>query len=340
MSENILKKELYRVNFSKNVEIDKLLNLNKIFEYPFESSDLNINGFSVNKKERYFFVNKGRFFNDEKLNNTLTNILNHKEYHFLLEKYKDLLYNISNKQQIITSSNNRLIEYLYYDLIINIEIAAYKHHLKIDNSIEKKAINKIIGKNINYSENRDKNERKNYQRSNIALRSKNGIFYNKNEKSKNIPKIIEKECEKIGMNEIEFPNRYNKSKTLSLLKEINFIIGEIKLYNRDFYLRFKKIAHYKKVGLYIKNAQCLIVDPRNTSSVFHEIGHFIYETKSSITLNGAILDFNDIKSVVTNNKYRYEHKINNHKIENNNRESEIFAYYFEDEVQKMLKNKK
>lgn len=338
MSENILKKEIYRVNFSKNVEIDKLLNLNKIFEYSFENSSLNINGFNINKKDRYFFINKGRFFNDDKLNNIFQNIMDNKEYHFLLEKYKDLFYNINNKQQIITSSNTRLIEYLYYDLIINIEIAAYKHQLKIDNTIEKKAINKIIRKNINYSESRDKKQSKQYSRNNIALRSKNSIFYNKIEKSKKIPKSIEKECEKMGMNEIEFPQKYNKSKTLSLLKEINFIIDTIELNNRAFDLRFKKIAHYKKVGLYIKNARCLIVDPRNTSSVFHELGHFIYETKSNIIINDKKIDFNRMKNIVIDNKYRYEDKLNNHKIEDNNEESEIFAYYFEDEIQEILKN--
>lgn len=338
MSDNILKKEIYRVNFSKNVEIDKLLNLNKIFEYSFEKSDLNINGFNINKKDRYFFINKGRFFNDDKLNNVFQNIINNKEYHFLLEKYKDLFHNINNKQQIITSSNTRLIEYLYYDLIINIEIAAYKHQLKIDNTIEKKAINKIIGKNINYSESRDKKQSKQYSRSNIALRSKNSVFYNKIEKSKNIPKSIEKECEKMGMNEIEFPQKYNKNKTLSLLKEINFIIDTIELHNRAFDLRFKKIAHYKKVGLYIKNAQCLIVDPRNTSSLFHELGHFIYETKSNFIIDDKKIDFNHMKNIVMNNEYKYEDKINNHKIEDSNKNSEVFAYYFEDKIQEIFKN--
>lgn len=120
---------------------------------------------------------------------------------------------------------------------------------------------------------------------------------------------------------------------LTMFKQV---VDSIKLRNRRFALRFKKIAHYRKTGLYIKNAKTLVVDPRTISSLFHELGHFIYENKCTIELNDHKVEADDLDKIVDQNMKRYETKIKNHKIEEVNVSSEVFAYYFEDVVAENL----
>lgn len=335
MKDSILISKKENINFSQTVSLKSFLNMDIFYNHNF-SKELKINGYLISKKENTYFFKKTSSFKINDIMNIVSYISNDEKLHYILHKYINEINELQKNKLKITSSLEKVISYIYFDVLLLIEIASFKHNNRLDYSKEKKMINKITGLNLIYSKKIEKENNKKYKRTHIANRSKNSIFFTKEHSSKKITSLIKKQCLLINLNELEIPYNYNKIKTLNLLKTFNKILCDIKLEKRDFSLRFKKIAHYKKTGLYIKNAKTLIVDPRNTTTIFHELGHFIYENNYPININGLEINSKNIKEIIKNNEKKYETKIINHKIEEVNKNSEIFAYYFEEEIIKII----
>lgn len=330
---SILKKEKYRVNFNKKIEVTDLIDTNKILRHDFSKNNLYINGFVVSKKERYFFVEQSQFFNTEEFYQLLSELIKSPNVY---NKYSNMILIIKNKKHFVCNDFNELIKFLYFNLVVYLEIAAYKYKNNIDNSQEQVRINKIVRKKLDFSEKQKSNTITKYKRSKIHEKSKHCLFWNCAEYSQKIPKSLLNIIIKLNVKELEFPLKYDKTKTTKLLKNLLYILEYIGLEDRNFELRFKKIGHYKKEGLYIKNAKCIIVNPLYSNTLFHELGHHIYENKLSFNFKNEQFNSNNYKKIIEQNTDKYSKQIKNHKIEELDFDSEIFAYWFEEQMISLL----
>tara|TARA_B100002019_G_C21255825_1_gene593788 strand:- start:162 stop:1190 length:1029 start_codon:yes stop_codon:yes gene_type:complete len=335
---NILKEKEKIINLSQSVNLNELVDTNKILKHNFEKNNLKINGFEIKKEGKYYFINKGKLFNENKLF-SIYNLI--KKYNNVFYKYKDLFIKLIEEKRIITSSLNLLFNYIYFELIIYLGIASYKHNLNINNNIEKEKINKIVGKKLKYSQKRTKKTGKEYVRTGLVQRTRNSKYWTRYEYSKNIDNSIVSILKNINIYELELPASYEKNKVKKLLEDLEYVLNFLKIENRSFEVRFKKLGLYKKEGMYLKNAKCIIVDPRYAKTLFHELGHFLYETNTSFLYKNKKLNKKDIDNIVKENSSKYENKLVNHKIEELDEKSEIFAYWFEDFILKnIISNKK
>lgn len=338
MIENILKKESDKINLSQSINIGNIININNIANHNFEKSKLKINGFYLEKNNKYFILSKGMFFKDEKIYETYNQA---KLYNNIVLKYKRIFLNLKNENKIVTSSINELILYLYYDVIIYLEIASYKHMRNIDNIKEKSEINKILGKKLEYSLKKEKSTKKaiEYKKATLIQRSTSAKFWTRKYYSRSLEYNIANISKKINPIELEFPLRYENKKVLNILNDFLEILDLFKIKNRDFEIRFKKLGHYKKEGMYLKNSKTLIVDPRHSKTIFHEFGHFIHETNTPFYLNGEKITKRGRNKIIKDNKKKYERLFNNHIIEELDIDSETFSYWFEDYIKYDILNK-
>lgn len=331
MVESILKEQSFKINLSQSIELKHIINVDNILFHDFDKSPLKINGFSIEKKERYYFLKKGRFFRENKLFETYSKA---KDYEKIVLKYRELFLKLKSDNAIVTSDINHLVNYLYYDLIINLEIAAYKHRFDINYDEEKSLISRILGKDLEYSGKRIKDSQTDYKKSTLIQRAAGTKYWHRLYHSPALEPSLVKLANKINPLELEFPLRYDHNKVYDLLNDFLLILKELSIENRNFEIRFKKLGHYKKEGLYIKNAKTLVIDPRYSKTLFHEFGHFIHETNTPFYLKGKKMTKRDRNKVIKEYKNRYKKQFKNHKSEDLDEDSETFAYWLED----MLKN--
>lgn len=336
MNTNILREEKYKVNLSQNIELEKIIDFDKIIKHDF-SKKLVINGFYVEKKENFYFINKGRFFDNNNIFNTYNLIKNYNDIFF---KYKDLFSKLLEDKTIITSSINSLISYLYYEVIAFIEIAIYKHKYDLDNSIEKEKINQLLGKKLEYSKKQNKIKTKEYVKTKLTQRTVTAKYWNLSGYSNRLDSSIIKIANNLKLRELELPRLYEKNKVINLLSDFEYVLDTLNIKNRKFELRFKKIGLYRKRGMYLKNAECLIVDPRYSETLFHELGHFIHETNTIFFINNKKITKASRKKIIKDNEYKYQNQLKNHKVEELDSDSEIFAYWFEDMIKNDILNNK
>lgn len=333
-NENILKKEnKYIINLSGNVEIEKILDVDLILNFDYSTTFLKLNNMIINKKENFYFIEKSDCFDKLKLIKTVKKIMDH---NLLFLKYRGVLTKLQSDKKIITSDEKMVLKYVYYELFILLEIASIKHNKGINYDLEKDLIQKIIGYKYIFSEKRKVKQKKEYVRSKISERGSNVKYWNKLNYSTDLPENIIHLAKKIAMNELELPLKYDENNVVKLLSALDLILNKLEIKNRNFTLRFKKLKHYKKVGLYIKNAKCIIVDPRYTSSLFHELGHFLYETKTVFQYKNEKITQKKKEKIIEKHKEKYKNNLIIHKIEELNENSEVFAYWFEDEISKLI----
>jgi len=87
----------------------------------------------------------------------------------------------------------------------------------------------------------------------------------------------------------------------------------------------------KKYGLYIVNDKTIILDPRNIEQFKHELGHFIYENKINFQLSNKLINEEERNSIIIEHQNVYS--LSNYKnYETYNLDSEIFAYWFENNI--------
>jgi len=165
--------------------------------------------------------------------------------------------------------------------------------------------------------------------------SKNKSFLVSNKQSIELPRdkalypSLEGFRRNLGFVLLEVPNDFKRDETFKFLRDIKSFIDEIGLKKVKTNFRIRKILKIKKNGMFIVNANTLVIDPRSPKKVIHEIGHYIYENGLAFNLNGKRIYKNQFKSIIKKNQGI--EKIDLSKYEDYDKDSEIFAYWFEDQ---------
>jgi hypothetical protein len=118
---------------------------------------------------------------------------------------------------------------------------------------------------------------------NILVTNKNSYEFPRNIRNlKNVEmKML---IEKINLPLIEIPNNKDNKNTIEFLHTVLRLKKELNLKKWNFSLRIKKTKKDNE-GMYITNANTIVIDPRHPEAFYHELGHYIYENKLAFTLN-------------------------------------------------------
>lgn len=280
------------ISSAQNVDINSLLKVGslksliedqKVFENKFGKSIKNISGFFCKRKNIDVFLT-------EKIKNSNFN----KNYSaYLKETYN-------------TKSSEEVIKFLFLEYFILIDL----FNLKLINELEFK----------NYLTLNSEKE-KFFKNSNLLITNKQAFelteetiskfVSGKNKALKNEIVLLIKD---LGIPLVEIPQFYNLELLIKFLNEVKKIKEKLGVNSLLFKLRFKKLKHFKKDGMYIVNDKTIIVDPRKPKAFIHELGHYIFEENINVELP---------KFEIKNNT------LNKSKFEFYSVESENFAYGFE-----------
>lgn len=272
---------LLKIEIIKNKIIEK-----KVFENKFGKVIKNISGYFC---KRY------------KLNNVLLNKVNNTIFH---DDYLPYL-----SQTFQSKSVEEVIKYLYLEYFMLTDL----FNLQI---ISKEELSVFLTLSLSDKEEFIKN-------SNLLITNKQAFELTKENADKFISgknKLLKTEIvslfRELGIILIEIPQFYNLEALITFLNEIKNLKEKLKIENFSFKLRFKKLKHFKKDGMYIVNDKTIVVDPRKPKAFIHELGHYIFEENIKIEFNLKIIE------TKSNN-------IQKSKFETYSKESEFFAYSFE-----------
>ena len=244
------------------------------------------------------------------------------ENKFVEEDLKELeIPSFMKKDFLLTKDLELCAQYLYLDLYILIQ----QYNLKL---IDIKEFKKEIYSYFSI------------HRKNIVSNSKNKTFLVSNKQSIELPRdkalypSLERYRVASGFLLLEVPFDFKRKETFSFLKEVISFLENIGLKGLKTNFRIRKIHRIKRNGMFIVNANTLVIDPRNPEKVLHEIGHYIYENGLAFNLDGKRIYKNRFDSIIKKNQHIAKIDISNY--EDYEKNSEIFAYWFE----KQFKDKK
>lgn len=317
----ILKDETLKIDLKKKINLSKIIDTSWTDRLNIENFEFN--NLNISYKEPFFIINNNKLNFDFKYNIPL----------YIKSKYSKFILDLNEKESIIVTDKDILLKYVYLDVYIYLELIFEKINKKENYIYYVDKINDIINNNnIEFKvDNKDKNTGKFWKRKELLEKNENALEWNDNNRI-----IINTEItvllQNINANIVEIPQLYDKNKLVYGLKYINNILNSLNIKNRNFKLRFKKLKLYKKEGMFFKNNNTIIVDPRNINAFKHELGHYIFENNIPMTLNNKRLYKQDYINIIK--KIKKENKntnlINNiHSLEDYEIESEIFAYWFE-----------
>lgn len=176
--------------------------------------------------------------------------------------------------------------------------------------------------NRRYKLNQEKNK-------NLLNTNLNNLEYPKN-KNKIKNKKLLNYIEELNLNLIEIPiDKDIKNLELFFEKLLN-LKKSLNLKTFKFNLRIKRILKYKKEGMFITSNNTIILDPRCSNRIYHELGHYIYENNLSFTFNNKRIYCSKFNNII--NQYKNKNKINfnnKNQLEKYSDNSEVFAYWFE-----------
>lgn len=318
---SILKSEQYSIDFRKNIEIEKLINtkwLDLLEEQPYQYKNM-----TIKKLGQFFIVEQQDKYC---LNDKISNEVKSKYYKYVFDR--------QNKDKIFIQDINELMIYVYLDLYLILEMILLKmksneDYSEIKDLLDKELIKEIPIKRLNKNEERENGNEK-FQRS--TLLEKNGLAVEfKRTQNFLVNHKITKLLKELNAEVVEIPEGYDKEKLENALQYIVNVLNQFEIKKRHFKLRFKKIKLYKKNGMFFKNANTIIIDPRSVYSFKHELGHFIYENGINFTHNGKRINKETMNKIIQ--KCKKENNVPNreeiHKLEDYEYDSEIFAYWFE-----------
>lgn len=93
---------------------------------------------------------------------------------------------------------------------------------------------------------------------------------------------------KSGIPLLEIPKSYDIKLLVALMKQIVGLKAMLGLDDFKFNLRLRRIRHFKKSGMYIAYAKTIVIDPRNTKTFIHELGHYLFEENVNFPLKSEI----------------------------------------------------
>jgi hypothetical protein len=288
-----------KLSSSEQIDINSLLKFDsikksisekKVFENRFGKSIKNISGYFCKRNE----LNK---FLVEKLTKTTF----YQDY----LPYLDKIFN--------TKSIDEVIKYIYIEYFITTDL----FNLRLINREELNTLLAFGSSKEDFIKN-----------SNLLITNKQSFELKKENISDflvgrkiNLKQEVVSLFGELGILLIEIPQFYRLESLISFLEEIRDLKNKLEIEKFSFKLRFKKLKHFKKDGMYIVNEKTIIVDPRKPKAFIHELGHYIFEEKINITLP-------EIERVnIEVNGYQKS------KFEDYSIESETFAYSFEKVIQ-------
>lgn len=178
--------------------------------------------------------------------------------------------------------------------------------------------------------NKRKINRKTFQKNiNILITNKNSYEFPRNIKNLKNIKMVDL-INNINIPLLEIPANKDTEKNIIFLNDMLKVKNSLNLKKWNFSLRIKKTKKNND-GMYIKNANTIIIDPRSPEAFYHELGHYIYENKLAFTKNEKRYYPCHFKNLAE--KFRKDHfdKINikRSELEDHSDSSEIFAIWFD-----------
>lgn len=138
-----------------------------------------------------------------------------------------------------------------------------------------------------------KNERT-YERANFLEINKMALYYSKESAMVQRPRQIKKVKALVDsmpwLKSIEVQEGFDSAKLMMLLNQLRDTLFRLNVpEDKKFDLRFRKIRRTKKTGMYLPTLQLLIVDPRETESLWHELAHWLEDTGAvQMAWNGVV----------------------------------------------------
>lgn len=234
------------------------------------------------------------------------------------------------KEKLLTENINVAIKYLYFELYLLLELYNNKVY-DID------VLKNLISRYFNIE---NRNENSDGERNTYLLTTNKSSF----EFPKDIKKypLFDNLRNELKIPLIEIPKNFKRIDFEIFLISLLEFKKNLDLKYFNFNLRFKRIKKFNKDGMFFKNVNTIIIDPRQPQTIIHEVGHYIYENGLSFNLfdinqeNGLNIlkriRKNDFQNIIRKNKSKYQEFINiNYKYEDYDVNSEIFALWFEEQ---------
>ena len=318
---SILKESRLSINLEESFSLKRFIDVTSLNKRLNNETSIILNNTRINKVNGLFYVKSFK-----SIDTVLKSFLN-----LDLEINSILLYvenTMLDKEMIIKKVADVLL-FTYIDLLFNYYLLKSNQDNEEIMVMYLSNISKIVGKEVIVKGEKEQASGTTWVQSTLLQTAIGSIEWVRDKIHPYISYNANKYLNDINAQLVEIPKDYDLQRLEHSLQEIASILNEFKVEKRDFIIRFRKIKKLKKTGLFIVAANTIILDPRETDSFKHELGHYIFENKVPVEVGGNVLKFNDFKFIVENNCNTYSGLLTKHKIEDYKANSEIFAYYFE-----------
>lgn len=318
---SILKESRLSINLEESFSLKRFIDVTALTKRLNNETSIILNNTRINKVNGLFYVKSFKI-----IDTVLKSFLN-----LDLEINSILMYvenTMLDKEMIIKKTADVLL-FTYIDLLFNYYLLKSNQDNEEMMTMYLSKISKIVGKEVMVKGQKEQASGTTWVQSTLLQTAIGSIEWVRDKTHPYISYNANKYLNDINAQLVEIPKDYDLHRLEHSLQEIASILNEFKVEKRDFIIRFRKIKKLKKTGLFIVAANTIILDPRETDSFKHELGHYIFENKVPVEVGGNVLKFNDFKFIVENNRNIYSGLLTKHKIEDYKENSEIFAYSFE-----------
>lgn len=318
---SILKESKISINLEESFSVKRFIDVTNLTERLKYETSLIINNTRINKVNGLFYVKSFKSI-DNLLKSFLELDLESKSIFHYIE-------NIMLDKEIIIKKTADVLIFSYIDLLFNYYLLRSNKNNAEKVDIYLSNISKIIGREVIIKGNNNKFSGNTWTQSTLLETAMGSIEWVRDKTHPYISYNANKYLNEINAKIVEIPKDYDLKKLENSLQDISTILNEFKVNKRDFIIRFRKIRKLKKTGLFIVAANTIVLDPRETDSFKHELGHYIYENKVPVEIHGRLIKDNDFQKIINENCFKYSGLLKKHKIEDYKENSEIFAYSFE-----------
>lgn len=308
------------------VDLNSTINLSEILDlsnFSKNFKDLENDNYNIKCLDKTFVLSIKK---KDKYKKLLELIVDEKE---VFDKYFLKINSIIKSDKIIENNIDDLIFVIFLDILVYfdlIKVNLFNKNITNANKF-KKELSFLLKNNVNVQLNKQsKRESFNHRKQRSLINANLHSIEWKKDKKTNLNYKIIIELKKLNCNLVEIPKNYDEQELLNNLVLINKNLEHLKLKHHNFNLRFKKLGLYKKTGMFIKNTNTIIVDPRHVNDFYHELGHFIYENKLSFFFKEKRIYPSSFKNVSKKEDVSFLKKYD---IEGYSKNSEMFAYWFE-----------
>ena len=224
------------------------------------------------------------------------------------------------------------IQDAFIDLLVYLDLARHCYLAFDERWIEFTARCREICPGIQFVQTEDGPIRAFGGRADFFTRLKHSNVYTRNgDHSVNEP--IQSALGAINVFEAEYQNSVDERKLLAFLKDCERTLETLKIEDRDFILRFRKLGQFHFNGCYIPSARIIVVDPRQTHVFNHELGHYVHLAGIPFEYNGKRYSPADMEAAIDEAYPRYIGEVASYKhYKPEVYREEVFARWFEHEI--------